>query len=102
MDRLMAVAQRRSKRGAPPPGARAQRPLSALLGGTGVFAFVLDAFSRMVVGRQVASHMRTDLVLDAVRMARGFDGPFVAAFVGCPPPPAIFRSTSQIRPRPPA
>jgi putative transposase len=33
------------------------------------FAFVLDAFSRRVVGWQFASHMRTDLVLDALRMA---------------------------------
>ena len=32
-------------------------------------AFVLDAFSRKVVGWQLASHMRTDLVLDALRMA---------------------------------
>lgn len=33
------------------------------------FSFVIDAFSRKVVGRQLASHMRTDLVLDALRMA---------------------------------
>jgi putative transposase len=32
-------------------------------------AFVLDAFSRKVVGWQLASHLRTDLVLDALRMA---------------------------------
>ena len=35
------------------------------------FAFVIDAFSRKVVGWQLASHMRTDLVLDALRMALG-------------------------------
>jgi putative transposase len=35
------------------------------------FAFVLDAYSRRVVGWQMASHMRTDLVLDALRMALG-------------------------------
>ncbi len=35
------------------------------------FAFVVDVFSRRVVGWQVASHMRTDLVLDALRMALG-------------------------------
>jgi hypothetical protein len=35
------------------------------------FAFVLDAYSRMVVGWQLASHMRTTLVLDALRMALG-------------------------------
>jgi hypothetical protein len=32
---------------------------------------VIDAFSRKVVGWQLASHMRTDLVLDALRMALG-------------------------------
>jgi transposase InsO family protein len=33
------------------------------------FAFVLDAYSRTVVGWQLAAHMRTDLVLDALKMA---------------------------------
>ena len=33
------------------------------------FAFVLDGYSRMIVGWQLAPHMRTDLVLDALRMA---------------------------------
>ncbi len=33
------------------------------------FAFVIDAFSRKIVGWQLAPHMRTDLVLDALRMA---------------------------------
>jgi putative transposase len=35
------------------------------------FAFVIDAHSRRVVGWQLASHMRTTLVLDALRMALG-------------------------------
>ncbi len=35
------------------------------------FSFVIDAYSRMIVGWQFASHMRTDLVLDALRMALG-------------------------------
>ena len=35
------------------------------------FAFVLDAFSRKIVGWQLAPHMRTGLVLDALRMAPG-------------------------------
>ena len=35
------------------------------------FAFVLDVYSRRVVGWQLAGHMRTDLVLDALRMALG-------------------------------
>jgi putative transposase len=33
------------------------------------FAFVIDAYSRRVVGWQFANHMRTTLVLDALRMA---------------------------------
>jgi putative transposase len=37
--------------------------------GASFFSFVIDAFSRKVVGWQLASHMRTDLVLDALRMA---------------------------------
>jgi putative transposase len=39
------------------------------------FAFVLDAYSRWVVGWQLAEHMRTDLVLDALRMALGTRDP---------------------------
>jgi putative transposase len=33
------------------------------------FAFMLDAYSRRIVGWQFAGHMRTELVLDALRMA---------------------------------
>jgi putative transposase len=33
------------------------------------FSFVIDVFSRRIVGWQLANHMRTDLVLDALRMA---------------------------------
>jgi transposase InsO family protein len=33
------------------------------------FSFVIDVFSRRVIGWQFAGHMRTDLVLDALRMA---------------------------------
>ncbi|WP_240800365.1 IS3 family transposase [Streptomyces sp. ICN441] len=33
-------------------------------------AFVLDVYSRMIVGWQVASHMRTELPLDALEMAQ--------------------------------
>jgi transposase InsO family protein len=43
--------------------------LSALLGGLLFFAFVIDVYSRRVVGWQLAPHMRTTLVLDALRMA---------------------------------
>jgi putative transposase len=33
------------------------------------FSFVIDAYSRMIVGWQFSTNMRTDLVLDALRMA---------------------------------
>jgi putative transposase len=35
------------------------------------FAFVIDVYSRRVVGWQLAGHMRDTLVLDALRMALG-------------------------------
>jgi putative transposase len=38
------------------------------------FGFVIDAFSRRVVGWQFAGRMRTTLVLDALRMALGTHG----------------------------
>jgi putative transposase len=39
------------------------------------FSFVIDVFSRMIVGWQLAANMRTDLVLDALRMALGLRAP---------------------------
>ena len=39
------------------------------------FAFVIDVFSRMIVGWQLAANMRTTLVLDALRMALGLREP---------------------------
>jgi putative transposase len=39
------------------------------------FAFIIDVFSRMIVGWQLAAHMRTTLVLDALRMALGLRSP---------------------------
>jgi putative transposase len=39
------------------------------------FSFVIDVFSRMIVGWQLAPNMRTDLVLDALRMALGLRDP---------------------------
>jgi transposase InsO family protein len=39
--------------------------------GVGFFSFVLDVYSRRCVGWQLAGNMRTDLVLDALRMALG-------------------------------
>ncbi|MGH2871482.1 MAG: DDE-type integrase/transposase/recombinase [Solirubrobacteraceae bacterium] len=39
------------------------------------FSFVLDVFSRMIVGWQLAANMRTTLVLDALRLALGLRAP---------------------------
>ena len=38
--------------------------------GIAYVCFIVDAFSRMIVGWRVASHMRTEMVLDAIEMAR--------------------------------
>lgn len=38
--------------------------------GVGAVCFIVDAFSRMIVGWRCASHMRTEMVLDAIEMAR--------------------------------
>jgi putative transposase len=43
--------------------------------GVAYFAFVLDVFSRTIVGWQLAANMRTTLVLDALRMALGLRAP---------------------------
>jgi len=44
-------------------------------GGVVFFSFVIDVFSRKIVGWQLATNMRTDLVLDALRMALGLRSP---------------------------
>jgi putative transposase len=38
-------------------------------------AFILDCYSRMIVGWQLATHMRTGLVMDALEMANGLRRP---------------------------
>jgi putative transposase len=43
--------------------------------GIAYFSFVIDVFSRMIVGWQLAQNMRTTLVLDALRMALGLREP---------------------------
>ena len=43
--------------------------------GVAYFSFVIDVYSRMIVGWQLAAHMRTSLVLDALRMALGLRAP---------------------------
>jgi putative transposase len=42
--------------------------------GMAYVCFIVDAFSRMIVGWRVASHMRTDMVLEALEMARAHRG----------------------------
>lgn len=39
-------------------------------GGVAYVCFIIDAHSRAIVGWRVAGHMRTDMVLDAIEMAR--------------------------------
>jgi putative transposase len=43
--------------------------------GRSLFSFIIDVFSRMIVGWQIARHMRTSLVSDALRMALGLRRP---------------------------
>ena len=38
--------------------------------GVAYVCFIIDAYSRMIVGWRVAGHMRTTMVLDAIEMAR--------------------------------
>jgi len=38
-------------------------------------AFILDCYSRMIVGWQLATHLRSELVLDALEMANGLRQP---------------------------
>ncbi|MER8003441.1 IS3 family transposase [Streptomyces sp. NPDC095613] len=47
----------------------AEIELSALWSGWAYVAFVLDVYSRVIVGRQVTNRMRTELPLDALEMA---------------------------------
>jgi putative transposase len=42
----------------------------ATFAGIAYVCFIVDAYSRMIVGWRVASHMRTTMVLDAIEMAR--------------------------------
>jgi putative transposase len=42
--------------------------------GTAYVCFIIDAFSRRIVGWRVASHMRTVMILDALEMARSSRG----------------------------
>ena len=42
--------------------------------GVAYVCFIIDAYSRMIVGWRVAAHMRTSMVLDAIEMARWHRG----------------------------
>ena len=44
-------------------------------------AFILDAYSRRIVGWQLATHLRTELVLDALEMAGDLRRPLPGALV---------------------
>jgi putative transposase len=46
--------------------------------GVAYVCFIVDAYSRMIVGRRVASNMRTTLVLDALEMAHWSPGKLLA------------------------
>ena len=49
--------------------------------GVAYVCFIVDAFSRMIVGWRVASHMRTDMVLDALEMARWSRGTLLEGLI---------------------
>jgi putative transposase len=49
--------------------------------GVAYVCFIVDAFSRMIVGWRVASTMRTEMVLDALEMARWSRGTFLEGLV---------------------
>lgn len=62
---------------APEPGVKYMGDITYLPVGDGRFLYlatVLDCFSRRVVGYSIAEHMRTELVADALRMARDVRG----------------------------
>ena len=54
--------------------------------------FIVDAFSRMIVGWNVATHMRTDMVLDALDMAAWKRGTALAGLVSHSDEPSQFTS----------
>ena len=49
--------------------------------GVAYTCFIVDAFSRMIVGWRVASTMRTEMVLDALEMARWSRGTYLEGLV---------------------
>lgn len=49
--------------------------------GVAYVCFIVDAYSRMIVGWRVASHMRTTMVLDAIEMARWSRGNMLSGLI---------------------
>ena len=49
--------------------------------GVAYVCFIVDAYSRRIVGWRVAAHMRTSMVLDALEMARASRGAHLAGLV---------------------
>ena len=49
--------------------------------GVAYVCFIVDAFSRRIVGWRVAAHMRTDMVLDALEMARWSRGTLLEGLI---------------------
>jgi putative transposase len=49
--------------------------------GTSYTCFIVDVFSRAIVGWRVAAHMRTEMVLDALEMARWARGTTVEGLI---------------------
>jgi putative transposase len=49
--------------------------------GVAYVCFIVDAYSRMIVGWRVASHMRTTMVLDALEMARWSRGNMLSGLI---------------------
>ena len=67
---------------APRPGVKYMGDITYLPVGDGRFLYlatVLDCFSRRVVGYSITDHMRTELVADALRMARDVRGSLAGA-----------------------
>jgi len=67
--------------------------------------FIAEAFFRMIVGWRVAAHMRTDMVLDALEMARWHRGTVLEGLIahsdaGSEVNPSLRRSTGRDRRRP--
>ncbi|WP_237682919.1 IS3 family transposase [Mycolicibacterium agri] len=64
--------------------------------GVAYVCFIVDAYSRMIVGWRVASHMRTTMVLDAIEMARWSRGNQLPDLVCHPMPDRSSRLSATV------